>query len=652
MPKLSQEEIGDIHRNVHGLILRRERDALRERWFGSDEGLLYFAWEAVLTKDEHDGTDKRLPQEFYLVDHLRNFVRERTYFILKSRQILITWSTFIGLIWETLRYRYCNIGLIPKKDEDGDTHIEDRIRNTIWPSLPEWLRKDYDLALTKGLFHLKTQRGVPGRWDSRIMSFAKGAHQLRQHTLSRIFWDEMAYQELARKSWMAAIPTIGSRKGKEGRIIAASTMVPGSFHDTLMTGKSGNMVDNAIAIALGLAECDSTGFYKSPAPGICHYRNNAYGAFCAVYSFYADSTKRDPQWEAHDSIRMGGVDSPEWQLDYRMQREAFRGLLVYPHFNVAWNVVPARKVDPECEIFLSFDFGHTNPTAVLFWEWNAPARTLTCFSELYFSTIEPGDMKQLIRIELATHLNLALEDVVFSEVLGDNVGDPAGPSYMASYGVEPNPLIIRGNPPPTPGGNSWRINAPGSIGENRLDSALRPSFICCGHRQYADYGKMIGTCAGSRAVDGAPVKCGKEYKATPMLTIMEGRAPNLVKEFPLQQRRDPGDPSLEAPEKSNRNIPNHATDSAKYAVMRYPDFLAIEPGQEPIPAFLRRPMTKLTTNEAFWRERHNLIEKSVETREAFEETGEIGYSDDDVGEEDSPLPIQYDEHGVPSHRLF
>lgn len=612
----------DPLKNAHLVAQKREQERLRERWFGSDYGLLAFAWEAVKTKDEHDYSLKPLPREKYLEDHLRNFLREPVYFILKSRQILITWTTFIGLVWECLRYQYCTVALVPKKDEDGEAHIEDRIRNVIWPSLPEWLRADFEPAQTKGKFHLAARRNI-GRWDSWIVSFAKGEDQLRQYTHSRIFWDEMAYQELARKSWKAAIPTIGSRGGKGGKVICNSTFGENSFHDTLMGDPA--LVDKAVAVALMEQEPDLE--VSRPMVGVAHYRNPKYGAFCAVYSFLADTAKRGVEWEKTEAIKFGGVDSPDWLTDYRMRRGANKGIVVYPHFDVRWNEVDPRPVNKECEIFLSVDPGGTAPTAILFWEWDARRRVLTAFDELYAPGVQVSvvGFKMQIAARLCYHLNLAPDEMMFDERLGDNVYDPEDPGGMVEYAQEPNPLVFRGNPP-TEKGSGWKINNR-RIGEYRLDSALRPGFICHEQRQFPADGEMDGTCQVSvEQPDGSWAICGKKHRAEPMVVFMRGRCPNVIRQLPKQVRVSMVDPELETPEKSKK-IEDHAVDAARYAVMRYPNFFAVDKENEPLPAYLTKPVDRLSGQEAFWRSYHETFERNKTMQE--EQVGQIGYDDED-----------------------
>lgn len=669
--------MNSLYERAHEVVCKYDQERLRERWFATDEGLLSFAWEAVRTKDEHDGQLKSLPREFYLEDHFRNFLREPVYFVVKSRQIMITWSTYIALVWAAMRYRFCNTALIPKKDEDGEEHIEDRISGTIWPTLPLWLRKNFDRAPIKGLFHLKKRLWAPrdwdqderlrdewgkgletrANWDSKLRSFAKGQDQLRSYTHRYCFWDEMAYQEYAEKGFRGAMATIGSRGKAEGRVVCVSTMVPNSFHDQIMGGA--RLVDAAVAVALGNAKPDdpedkalfwegSNNLYvgadhvastrqrrepvSSPGTGIAHYRNKKYGAFCAVYAFLADSAKRAPEWEAYNATRFGGTDSPHWLLDYRMQRDAFRGVLVFPHFDVRWNVVPQRKVDRECEIFLSFDFGHTNPEAVLFWEWDVRNQTLTCFDEVYLTTTTVSMFKSIIQAKLADHLNMPIEDVIFSELLGDNVGDPENPGRMAEYGQEPNPLLIRGNPPPNPGGLTWRINHPVVVGESRLDSGFRPSFVCCGLRQYVDTGATEGVCVGRKlGENGEQIKCGRVQPARPVICIMEGRAPNFLNEVPLQQRVDAADPSLQAPERSKKT-PDHACAAARYAVMRYPEFLAKEGDIDRRPSYVTKPIQKLGTEELFWRRYYTAMEDLEQQK--VDDGEEIPYPDDEDETED------------------
>jgi hypothetical protein len=606
------------------LIGSVQKDRFRERWFAKDSGLLTFAWEAVMTKDEHDGRLKPLPDQYYLRDFFRSFLAYDMLFVLKSRQIMITWASFIALVWSCLRRRYCATALIPKTDKDGEQHIEDRVCSVLWPSLPKWLRDDFQRSASEKTFQLTHRRGI-GRWDSWITSFAKGEDQLRSYTHSILYWDEMAFQPLARKSYRGAMATIGGRKGLRGKVLAVSSLNPNSFHDEMMGGT--RLVDPAVAVALNQRPCFTTSLapieqIDSPAEGIAHYFYPKYGSHCIVYSFLADTVKRNPTWEVQESLRYGGIDSPDWQIEFRMNRQAYHGVVVYPHFNEKWNVIEPRDVNRECEIFLSFDHGHTNPTAVLFWEYDQMRNQLTCFDEIYITKTLPAAMKPLIAQKLALHLKCPLEDVIFTECLGHNVSDPRHNDTIAEYAQEPNPLHLVGNLPEA----RWKVNDV-QAGEARLDGSFRPSFLCCGIRQFPPDGEFVGTCQ----VRKGDVTCGSVHEAHPMLVIMRDRAPNFVEEIPRQQRMAPMDPTLETPEKSMK-YPAHAVDSARYAVMRTPDFLMAADKIAIRPTYLIKPVNKLTALEQFWKERYDLAEKAELRKDDMEAEGEIGYPDD-VGDE-------------------
>ena len=217
-----------------------------EAWANQDERLAMevpaieaFAREVVRTVDEKDPQTPIKPLPIDELQYLRIFiylfVRERLLMVPKSRQILITWITFICILWRLMKYPYQKWALVPKKAQDGIAHIEDRIKNVLWNYLPRWLTSQYSVAAVKGTFHITHFRGQP--WNSWLTVYPQGADQLRQFTHSGIFGDEVAFQRLFRQWWKAAVPTIGGRRGHAGQVVLVSSASKGSYFEELLGGE-------------------------------------------------------------------------------------------------------------------------------------------------------------------------------------------------------------------------------------------------------------------------------------------------------------------------------------------------------------------------------------------------------------------------------
>jgi len=104
----------------------------------------------------------------------------------------ITWVTLAYLCWRCLRFPYQKWAYVPQTKEDGEDHVEDRLKVSIWEHLPPWLTKDFKLAEVQGHFYLSHFKGK--RWNSRVIAYPMGAGKLRGKTHSGIVYDEAAHQ--------------------------------------------------------------------------------------------------------------------------------------------------------------------------------------------------------------------------------------------------------------------------------------------------------------------------------------------------------------------------------------------------------------------------------------------------------------------------
>jgi hypothetical protein len=526
-----------------------------ERWFPSKvpknaeerfdleyAALIAFAKEAVKTVDEHDQyvPMKALPLDElqYLYVYFAMLLKEHRIAVSKSRQILASWATYVYAYWRLLRYRGQKGALVPKKKEDGESHIEERMKLLLENS-PKFLRDLIEIAPLKGAFVILRFRGVP--WNSRLYSYPQGAPQLRQHVFSFIIWDEAAHQPKMADSWQAAAPTIQGRGGLRGQVILISSAKPRSYMKEML----GADLKQAVGVARGVSEPTET--IVRPMQGVSVYRHPKSGFAVICIHDTADKLKRDPAWrDAEAAVYPGGVQSTAWQEEHEMNWWAEDQLRTYWAYDPAWSLVPPFQIPPEWRISLGFDFGTTDPTAILFFAQNPETSEMVCFDEIYVTKTPIKDICREVYARLTKHLGMEVNGINIGEVLEDAVGDPSGAGYALEYGQDPWPIAIR-----------TKLVVAGAMtrkesGEAVVNSALCPSVACCGKRWYSP---VCGECKGTRQGDRKP---------KPLLTFMAGRCPNLERTIPELVRARAMAPGLEPDEKDDRGQDDHACDSLRY----------------------------------------------------------------------------------------
>ena len=165
--------------------------------------LMSFLKELVYTLDEHDRVHpiKRLPMEKeYLQDMANLFLTEKLLILEKSRQMLVTWLMVACHLWDVMFHEGRRIFFQSKKEQAAN-NLVDRAK-FIYEHLPDWLKQMYPAnppAYCKLEF---------GKHNSIIQGIPQGAEQLRQYTASRIFSDEMPFQEKNEEAFIAAKPTL------------------------------------------------------------------------------------------------------------------------------------------------------------------------------------------------------------------------------------------------------------------------------------------------------------------------------------------------------------------------------------------------------------------------------------------------------------
>lgn len=171
--------------------------------------LHYYLEHFVYTLDEHDVRSpvKQLPyrQKKYIGELADLFLNERMLLVEKSRQMLVTWVMVACHLWDAQFHAGRRIFFQSKKEVDAN-HLVDRAK-IIYNNYPPVYKQviQHQFPANEPQAYLKLEFG---KHHSIIQGVPQGADILRQYTASRVFSDEMAFQEKAEEAYIAAKPTI------------------------------------------------------------------------------------------------------------------------------------------------------------------------------------------------------------------------------------------------------------------------------------------------------------------------------------------------------------------------------------------------------------------------------------------------------------
>lgn len=170
--------------------------------------LMYYLEKFVFTQDEHDVVHpiKPLPiHKQYLRELAMYFLTEKLLLVEKSRQMMVTWIMVACHLWDAQFHEGRRIFFQSKKEVDAN-HLVDRAK-VIYDSYPA--PYNYIIYSKYGMreprAYLKME--FPAM-KSIIQGVPQGADVIRQYTASRIFSDEMAFQEKAEEAFIAAKPAL------------------------------------------------------------------------------------------------------------------------------------------------------------------------------------------------------------------------------------------------------------------------------------------------------------------------------------------------------------------------------------------------------------------------------------------------------------
>lgn len=212
----------------------------------------YFITNWLFTLDSHDQENpiKQFPDEDYLYiltvlwagpkiypdykERLHKYYAEEIIdeifdnwapllLVPKSRQMKASWLFTALYLWQVQFYPGTSIFFQSKKEVDADSLI--KRSKLMYDNEPFFLKK-YQVNPSNRGEHVFCKLEFP-EIHSSIIGIPEGGDQIRMHTATGVFADEMAFQPSALDSYTAAKPTIDGG----GRYTGVSTANPGFFHE-------------------------------------------------------------------------------------------------------------------------------------------------------------------------------------------------------------------------------------------------------------------------------------------------------------------------------------------------------------------------------------------------------------------------------------
>lgn len=318
-----------------------------------------------------------LPDWEYLVMMVYLFTKTDRLFLLKSRQMILTWSALAYCLWESIFDKSGDILFLSKRQQESFELIS-RLK-IIYGQLPYWMKPSIGED-NKSIFSFP-------EINSRFISLPNSPHAARMYSPHRIVWDEMAFTPNDEEIFAAITPLI-----KDGTKFLGITTSDGplnqfadSYNDCVeITDENLNDIDLADK-----------------------------GINFRYFLHYTKHPERDAEWISNAKV---GVIEAIWNREMEGDL-SIGGKRVYPNF-CEDNLI--EKFDYKGKrLFRSMDFGFHTP--VVQWLCVTDNMKVIMFHEWI------GEDKTIEQMALAIKENdeiLGLKESDFEM----NYGDPAGES--------------------------------------------------------------------------------------------------------------------------------------------------------------------------------------------------------------------------------
>ena len=268
----------------------------------------YFMTNFVYTLERRKGI-KRYPDYPYLKDFIETMKNERLIILLKSRQMLISWTVMAFILWDCI-FSGSSDNLVISKREEEAIDLLYRAK-FIYNNLPESMKVSVGYN-NKNLLEFKGER-------SRIISLPSSPEIGRSYSPKRIFWDEMAFTPYDEEVFQSLQP------GLDGG---------GSF--------------------IGVSS--SNGINNKHGKLCMNYKEEGFKRIDIHYSLHP---LKDENWKREAKK---GISIERWNQEQELSLET-AGRRVYERFSERTHVIDW-EYNPALPVYRAIDFGYHTPAVL------------------------------------------------------------------------------------------------------------------------------------------------------------------------------------------------------------------------------------------------------------------------------------------------
>lgn len=358
-----------------------------------EKDFIYFLDNWVITQDEHDMRYpfKPVPDYDYLRYIAKSVKENEIILVCKSRQIMITWLFSAYMLWSVLYNKGQLCTIISKRGSDADMILLRRIK-LIYDYIPNCLKPEIKISKK---YNAKME--VPKN-SSSLWAFPQGSDVVRSYTFTKVFFDEMAFMNMAEQAYTALLPTI---KGG-GKLIGVSSVKRNSFFMNLIHEFIMHEFSPRSTIQISWKDIKRystyTSSFRKPMRGIISYLRDNMSVIFLNYRAKKDYTEQE-------IIEMKkGYSESKWKQEMEMDSTIESGQLVFEGFPSKKHIIKPFKIPSDWIKGRALDYGFIAPTAMLWFAIDPDKKNIYFYREYYECNLTISEHKENI-------LYLSLEDI-------------------------------------------------------------------------------------------------------------------------------------------------------------------------------------------------------------------------------------------------
>ncbi|RMG66417.1 MAG: hypothetical protein D6710_12525 [Nitrospirae bacterium] len=332
----------------------------------------YWFVNYMITQDEKDISCpwKPHPNYPYLSYLIELWQSSKLLWIVKSRQIMMSWFAVGMLAWQMLFLEGQLYSITSKKEKDAKALLFRRMK-VVYERLPSFMKRK-----NKWRFLKSEGKIISDDNSNEVHAMPQGVDQLRSYCWSKAVFDEFAFQDDASDKMKAILPTIDSRGG--GAVFISTVNKESYFNKAIEEAIKPYKVQRWEDAQFHLKENPDK--FKQPCKGLIHYAVPEKNTDI-VWLHWSSHPDKDVQWIKE--VKKQYYYYSDYLQEMEMDSTVETGDRIWEGFFNEENIISHVDLQPHWIYGRSMDPGYENFTAMLWFAIDPESYDIYIYREYY-----------------------------------------------------------------------------------------------------------------------------------------------------------------------------------------------------------------------------------------------------------------------------